>query len=507
MILLEAKGITKKFPGVVALDNVDLTVKSDEVHFIVGENGAGKSTLVKVLTGLYMADEGSIFIEGKEIDQHDKHNFQIVSYVPQELNLFMNLSVAENIFSPFNKAGSNPLVFNRRKIEKATLEYIAKLHMNVNPDDLVKNISVADRQMLQIARALSNTNFKIMIMDEPTASLTKQEIQRLFEVVKLLKKEGKAIIFISHKLEEVFELGDVVTVLRNGHLEGNEQVRNIDSNWIIKKMTGKEIDLDKIYRPTKPAGKKILEVNNLSGINFENISFDLREGEILGFAGLVGAGRSEIMQTIFGYLPEKSGEIKYLDKKWKFRDTSFSVKNGVIYLSEERKTHGILANLSVRENIGAILFKKIAKFGIVNRKKDNAITKKVIKEYNVSTPSSETQIMYLSGGNQQKVLIGRSMEASPKVLFFDEPTRGIDVNTKEEIYRLMKLIAEEERAGIVLISSELEELVKCSNRIITIYNGRKFGELGESQMRMDSLLSSVIGIKNDSKLESKNGTI
>ena len=494
MTVLHAEGITKKFPGVVALDKVDLTVERGEVHCVVGENGAGKSTLVKILTGLYLADEGSLSIDGKEVDLRSAHSFRAVSYVPQELNLFGDLTVAENLFAPFNKAGINSAFFNRKKCEQATLPYIEKLQMRVRPGDAAKNIPVADQQLLQVARALSNENFKILILDEPTASLTKREIERLFAVIDLLKKEGKSIIFITHKLEEVFELNDAVTVLRNGVLAGNARVKDITIDWIIQRMTGAEIDLNQLYRPTKPFGEKILEVNNLSGQGFDDVSFSLREGEILGFAGLVGAGRSEIMQTIFGYLPEKGGEVSFGGSKWKFRDPAYSINRGLIYLSEERKTHGILPNLSVRDNIGVLLQKQVAPRGIINKRLDLKVTKKVMREYDVKAASTEVEIMYLSGGNQQKVLIGRTMEAAPRVLFLDEPTRGIDVKTKEEIYRMMKRIAEENRAGIILISSELEELIKCANRIITIYKGRMIAEFQGNQLSVESVLSSVIGI-------------
>jgi ribose transport system ATP-binding protein len=476
------------------LDKVDLTLESGDVHCIVGENGAGKSTLVKILTGLYQADEGSLVIEGKEVNRRDTNSFKTVAYVPQELNLFGELTVAENLFAPFDRSGLKSALFKRKEYERATLPYLDKLQMKVKPNDFVKNISVADQQMLQVARALSNESFKILILDEPTASLTKQEIARLFSVIDLLKKDGKSIVFITHKLNEIFELNDTVTVLRNGVCVGNARVKDITVDWIVKSMSGKEIDLNKVYKPVKSLGENVLQVKNISGMGFENISFSLKEGEILGFAGLVGAGRSEIMQTIFGYLPEKHGEVVYRGSKWKFRDPAYSIANGLIYLSEERKTHGILPHLSVRDNIGVLLPDKVAPRGIINRRLDDQVCQKVLKDYNVKTASSKTEIMYLSGGNQQKVLIGRSMEALPRVLIFDEPTRGIDVKTKEEIYSLMKQISEENRAGIILISSELEELVKCSNRIITVYNGKIIGEFQENEINMEDVLSSIIGI-------------
>ena len=493
MIVLQAKGITKRFPGVVALDHVDLNVNSGEVHCVVGENGAGKSTLVKILTGLYRADEGSVSIRGIQL-HHGDPGFRAVAYVPQELNLFANMSVAENLFLPFDQQGVRSPIFSRRKCEEQARAYLDKLQVTASPRDVVNEIPVAEQQLLQVARALANDKFQVLILDEPTASLTKPEVDRLFTVVDLLRREGKAIVFITHKLEEVFRLNDVVTVLRNGLLAGHSAVEQISVDWIIKRMTGKEVDLDQVYRPTRTPGRSLLEVRGLSGTRFEDVSFSLREGEIVGFAGLVGAGRTEIMQTIFGYLPERRGEVRFLGEPWKFRDPSYAIRKGLLYLSEERKGQGIFAHLSVQQNVCALLLRKVSHAGVLDGAKERALTRSVIEGYNVRARSADQEIEFLSGGNQQKVLIGRTMEAAPRVLFLDEPTRGIDVKAKDEIYSLMKRIAEEQRVGIVLISSELEELLKCANRVITIYHGRIYGELGENQLTMERVLSLVIGI-------------
>ncbi len=493
MIVLEAKGITKRFPGVVALDEVDLAVNSGEAHCVVGENGAGKSTLVKILTGLYRADEGTVAVGGTVL-HHGDPGFRAVAYVPQELNLFGNMTVAENLFLPFDQAGVRSPIFRRRRCEQQARAYLDKLQMRASPGDMVNEIPVAEQQLLQVARALANEKFRVLILDEPTASLSKPEVDRLFSVVDLLRREGKAIVFITHKLDEVFRLRDVVTVLRNGQLAGHSRVDQVSVDWIIKRMTGKEVDRDQVYRPTRPPGKTLLEVRGLTGTRFRDVGFTLREGEILGFAGLVGAGRTEIMQTIFGYLPEKSGQVRFLDEPWRFRDPSYAIRKGLLYLSEERKAQGIFAHLSVQDNVCALLLRKVSRAGVLDAGRERAVTRTVIDGYNVRTPSASQEIEFLSGGNQQKVLIGRTMEASPRVLFLDEPTRGIDVGAKDEIYALMRRIAEEQRVGIVLISSELEELLKCANRIITIYQGRIHGELQESRLTMERVLSSVIGI-------------
>lgn len=498
MISLEGRGITKKFPGVIAIDKVDLAVKGSGIHCIVGENGAGKSTLVKVLTGLLEADEGTLFVDGNEINLTKRHSLEIIEYVPQELYLFTNLTVSENLFIPFDKGRrrTSPM-YSKRRWEEEAKKYIEELQINVKPSDPVKSISVADQQLLQVARAISNPNLQVLILDEPTSSLTKLEIQRLFRFIKSLQQQGKAIIFITHKLDEVFEIGETITVLRNGKKVGSGEVKALTIDWVIQKMTGKEISLHEIYRPRKAPGETVLEVTDLSGVNFKDISFSLREGEIIGFAGLVGSGRSQIMQTIFGYLPPESGKVKVNGKELRFNDPSNSIKNGVVYLPEERKTHGILPYLSVKDNICITLLSRIATGGVVSNRKVNFFTRRVIKKYNINLTSSDVQIINLSGGNQQKVLIGRTMATEPKILLLDEPTRGIDVKTKYELYRTMRQIAEEKKMAIILVSSELEELARCANRIISLYVGRKFGELEGDQITMERLLSLVIGIKKE----------
>lgn len=489
MALLNAQGITKRFPGVVALEDVSLTIAPGEVHCIVGENGAGKSTLVKILTGLYRPDEGSLTVDGEDMAGRAS---RAIAYVPQEINLFDHLSVAENILMPFEGAHARTF-FNRARCEREALQYMSQLQMGVHPAALVKDISVAEKQLLQIARALANAEFKLLILDEPTASLTSREIEKLFGVLEALKARGKSIIFITHRLDEVMRLHDHVTVLRNGKVVGHSDGQQIDEAWIVRQMTGKDIDLDAVFRPALPAGNVLLDVKGLSGARFNDISFSLREGEILGVAGLVGAGRSEIMQTIFGLLPKTEGEASYLGQKWAFGSPAKSIRSGLIYLSEERKTHGIFPHLTVRQNVAAGLLKALSRGGILQAGPERETAQRIIADYKVKTPSDQAKIVNLSGGNQQKVLIGRALEAAPRVLFMDEPTRGIDVNAKDEIYMLMKRIAEEQRMGIVLISSELEELLKCSNRIITIYNGGLRHTLDESQISKEAVISSIIG--------------
>jgi ABC-type sugar transport system ATPase subunit len=503
MQILEAHNITKIFPGVIALNDVSIFFNTKKIHGIIGENGAGKSTLVKILTGIYKADKGKIFIEGNEVSDHQSELFEKVTFVPQELNLFQNMTVAENLFIPFRRSGFKGSLVSMKKLYNAAIPWLDKFKINVKPNVNVNDISVSNQQLLQIARALVNKYAEILILDEPTTSLTSKDTLRLFKIIRDLKSENKAIIFISHKLDEIFELCDEITVLRNGKKVGSSNdIKKINNKWIISKMSARDIDQEYNYRPVGIEKEKImLEVDNLSGLRFSNISFKLHKGEILGFAGLVGAGRSEIMQTIFGYLTVGSGQIKLEGKPWKFGSPSYSVKKGLFYLPEDRKTQGILPYLSVKNNIGISLLKDTSNGIIVSDGKEATLAKNVILAYNISTPTLDQQIMFLSGGNQQKVIIGRTMFCTPKVLIFDEPTKGIDVGTKNDLYKIMKDIAEKQGVSIIFISSELDELIRCSNRIITIYQGKKADEFETetSNSNKNNILSSMFGEKLNKK--------
>jgi len=494
MKVLEAHNITKTFPGVVALDSVDVSFEPGEIHCIIGENGAGKSTLIKCLTGVYEPDEGEILINGADVKKN-KALFDKIAYVPQEVDLFGYMSVAENLFLPYERSGFKGLI-DRKELNERAIPILKKFRINVDPDALVKEISVSEQQLVQIARAVANEDYDVIIFDEPTTSLTTKDTEVLFEIIRELKNQNKAIIFISHKLEEVFELGDVITVFRNGHKVDNSDIKSVDVPWIITKMTGHEIDYDEVFYSHKVSDEVLLEVENLTGERFTDISFALRKGEILGFSGLVGAGRSELMQAILGYIPVYYGSVKLEGEPWKFGDSSYSVKKGFIYLPEERKTQSILPLLSTRENISISALDSLKNKIGISRKKEKDLAQRVIKEYDVRTPDMEKEIKFLSGGNQQKVIIGRAMYTNPKVMVFDEPTKGIDVGTKAQIYRMMKELAEENGIGIILISSELEELMKCSNRIITLYNGRKVGEFDRNTDK-ERIISSIIGVKSE----------
>ncbi|MFD1449077.1 sugar ABC transporter ATP-binding protein [Oceanobacillus profundus] len=494
MKILEAKNVTKRFPGVLALDNIDILFNPGKVHCIIGENGAGKSTLIKVLTGVYSPDEGTINIQGQDVSL-DKSIYKKVSYIPQELELFKFMTVAENLFMPFSNATLGK-AFNNKQLYKKSAPILKKFQIKAKPDDIVADISISDQQLLQIAQGIVNQESDIILLDEPTTSLTSEDVDKLFNVMNDLKKENKAIVFISHKLDEILTIGDEVTVLRNGKKVAHSDINKVDVSWIVKQMTGRELDDNKTYQPSFPRKEVLLEVNKLTGNNFKDISFGLYKGEILGFSGLVGAGRTEVMQTIFGYLPTYSGKVKVEGKPWKLGDTNYSINNGLIYIPEERKQQGLLLSLSVKENTTISLLDQIINKLVISKNKENAIVNNIIDTYNVKTDSIDKEIKFLSGGNQQKVIIGRALYRKPKVLIFDEPTKGIDIGAKVEIYKIMKELAEE-GIGIILISSELEELMKCANRIITLYDGKQVGEYETNNTNNSNIINSIIGVGSE----------
>lgn len=491
MKVLEACNITKVFPGVVALDSVDISFELGEIHCVIGENGAGKSTLIKCLTGVYEPEAGSILISGDDALKNKKL-FDKIAYVPQEIDLFEHMTVADNLFLPYEKSGLKGLV-NKKEIEKRAVPLLQKFHIHADPNVLVQDISVSEKQLLQIARATVHEEYEVLMLDEPTTSLTTKDAQVLFEVIEQIRKENKAIVFISHKLEEIFMIGDVITVFRNGVKVAYSRIDEVDTPWVITRMTGHEVDQSQVYYSNRIEDEVLLEVDHLTGERFTDVSFYLRKGEILGFSGLVGAGRSELMQAIFGYLPIYKGDVKLKGKPFRRGDTCYSVRNGLIYMPEERKSQGILPMLSIRENISVSILDDLQGTVGISKKKEADLAQQVISDYDVKTPDMEKEIQFLSGGNQQKVIIGRSMCCNPKVLIFDEPTKGIDVGTKVQIYRMMKDLAEKEGIGIILISSEMEEIRKCSNRIIVLYEGRKVGEF-TSDADKESIMSAVIGI-------------
>jgi D-xylose transport system ATP-binding protein len=484
--ILELKGISKEFPGVKALQNINLEIKENEIHAICGENGAGKSTLISILGGIYPKGsyEGEIYLKGEKIEFNNPKEAEEkgISIVHQELSLFEELNIVENIFIGIPIVKGISLDWN--EMIKKTQEWINKLKMgNQNALTKVKYLSSAKQQLIEIAKALAQ-KCNILILDEPTSSLTESETRVLFNILNELKSEGVTCIYISHKLDEIFELVDTVSVLRDGKLIDTKSVNEVTEKDLINMMVGREIT--QMYPKRIYAQKDIVfEIKDYSLSEkydperkiVNNISFNLKKGEILGFFGLVGAGRTELMTSIIG-LHEgiRSGDIYLNSEKVLINSPREALELGISYLSEDRKRLGIIPNMSVRENLTITFIREFSNFFRVN--KDNEILEslRMIKQFNIKTPSPESKILTLSGGNQQKVLIGRNLIRLPKVLIMDEPTRGIDVGAKQEIYSLMNELTEQD-ISIIMISSELPEIIGMSDRIIVMHEGEFMGEI------------------------------
>ncbi|WP_410014326.1 galactose/methyl galactoside ABC transporter ATP-binding protein MglA [Sodalis sp. C49] len=487
--LLEMNNISKSFPGVKALDNVNLKVHSHSVHALMGENGAGKSTLLKCLFGIYKKDSGSIIFQGKEIDfKSSKEALEHgVSMVHQELNLVLQRTVMDNMW--LGRYPRKGLFVDHKKMYADTKAIFDELDINIDPYDKVATLSVSQMQMIEIAKAFSY-NAKIVIMDEPTSSLTEREVNHLFSIIRKLKARGCGIVYISHKLEEIFQLCDEITILRDGQWIATQQVEGLTMDKIISMMVGRSLSQRFPTREGEP-GEVILEVKNLTSLrqpSIRNISFDLRKGEILGIAGLVGARRTDIVETLFGIREKVTGTIILHGKTIKNNSANEAINNGFALVTEERRATGIYAYLDVGFNslISNIRNYK-NKIGLLDNSRMKSDIQWVIDSMRVKTPGHQTNIGSLSGGNQQKVIIGRWLLTQPEILLLDEPTRGIDVGAKFEIYQLITELAKRGK-GIIIISSEMPELLGITDRILVMSNGLMAGIVETKQTSQNEIL-------------------
>ena len=489
--LLEMRKITKTFPGVKALDEVDFSLERGTVHALMGENGAGKSTLMKCLFGIYTPDSGEIYIDGKKVSYKDPKDAldSGVAMVHQELNQVSMRSVAENIMlGRFpNKYG----IVDAKKMNQETQDLFDKLGLNFDPKKIIGKYSVAERQLIEIAKAVSY-NAKILVLDEPTSSLTESEVNKLFEIINKLRKRGVGIIYISHKMEEILSISDFVTVMRDGKFIDCKPASELSKDEIIKLMVGRKIDASNLKTDEYIKDEVMLEVKNLTGKykpTVTDISFDLKKGEILGIAGLVGSRRTELVETIFGLRQKASGQIFIHGKEVENKNPIEAIKNGFALVTEERRATGIFPYAAIRLNATIANIKKYAKHSIVSDKALKEDTNKVIESMEVKTPSQSTKIMNLSGGNQQKVIIGRWLLTDPDVLLLDEPTRGIDVGAKYEIYKLIGDLAKEGKS-VLFISSEMAELQMVCNRIMVMSNGRLAGiEKNDENLTQEKIMA------------------
>lgn len=489
--------VTKSFSGVKALDDVSFNLKSGEVMALLGENGAGKSTLMKILSGIYTRDCGEIKILGERVRNLTPKKAQElgVAIIHQEISMCPHLTVTENIFLGREKASYD--ILSNKEMSKEAKKILDKMNINISPDAIVGDLSVSKQQMIEIAKAVS-TNAKILIMDEPTSALTSREIDELFNIIKKLRKEGCGIVYISHRLEELQHIVDRVTIMRDGKYITSMNFKDTTMTEIISNMVGREIK-EKFPRITCKRGKKVLEVKNLRvGKLVKNVNLDLYEGEIVGIAGLVGAGRTETTRAIFGMDPKESGEIILDGKNIKINKPLDAIKAGIVLAPEDRKKDGLCTKLSIRENVSLPNLDLIcSKFGIVNKKKEKEMTDKAVKDFKVKLASTELNAGSLSGGNQQKIVVGKWLARNSRVVIFDEPTRGIDVAVKVEIYNLMNKL-KQDGIGVLFISSELPEIMGISDRILVMCDGRITGEIDIEEATQDLILEYA------TKFESKD---
>lgn len=487
--VLIMEGIDKSFPGVRALDNCRLELCAGEVHALVGENGAGKSTLMKILTGVYTKDAGKIIYKGKEVEIPNTKTAQNlgISIIHQELNLMPHLTAAQNIFIGREYSGKGKMFVDDHIANQKAQEIFDKMNLDLDPKVKVGTLTVAKQQMIEIAKALSFDS-SILIMDEPSAALTDSEIEELFKIIRDLQSKGVAIVYISHRMEELKKITNKITIMRDGCYINTVNTKDVTLDEIISMMVGRTIYQEARGNSSHSKGEVILEVKNLNrGKHIKDVSFKLHKGEILGFAGLMGAGRTEVARAIFGADRFDSGQILIKGKDVKIRQPKDAVENGIGYLSEDRKRYGLTVSETVEENIAMASVDNFTKVGFTNFKTITDISKSYIKKLGIKTPHSKQRVRNLSGGNQQKVVIAKWLLRDCDILIFDEPTRGIDIGAKSEIYNLLSELVEEGKS-IIMISSELPEVLRMSDRIVVMCEGRITGELAIEEATQETIM-------------------
>lgn len=488
--ILELKNIVKTFPGVKALDNVHLEIRPGEVHALCGENGAGKSTLMKIISGAQKATSGDIYFEGEKVTYNNTKEAQNIgiSMIYQEFNLIPHLSVAENIF--LGKLPVKANVVNWKKLHKDTQGILDQLGLKISPKTIVSKLSVAEMQMVEISKCLS-TNSKVIIMDEPTAALTDQEIATLFKIIENLTSKGIAIIYISHRMDEIFSITDTITVFRDGKHVKTMKTAHTDYDELVSLMVGQNIE--HLYPERLHTDEDVvLKVENLCGKNVDNVSFVLKKGEILGISGLMGAGNIELSKILYGAMKKESGTVTVNGKELKCTRPLEAIENGIGLVPDDRKNDGLVLVRSVKENISLSSMEKISKFGILNKKTEKNAVKNSIESMNIKVSSSEQLVNNLSGGNQQKVVLSKVLRASPDILILDEPTRGVDVGARAEIYQIINLLTQNGKS-IILVSSDLSEVIGMSDRILVMKEGKIVKEILRKESSQELVLAYASG--------------
>lgn len=491
-LIIQMKSITKEFPGVRALKSVDLNIYKGKIMALLGENGAGKSTLMKILTGVYEKTSGEIVLNGEQVQIKNTKEAQNmgIAIIHQELNLISNLSIGENIFlgrEPVNRFGK----IEWSKLYKAAKVIMDRLGIAEKPETLVSELSIGKQQMVEIAKALS-LNAQVIVMDEPTGALTDKETDSLFRVIRELKSEGRSIVYISHRLKEIFQVCDDVTIMRDGQFIAEYPINEVNEDKIIELMVGRKLS-EQYPRISCQPGETLLEVKNLTNSYVKDISFSIKSGEIVGLAGLMGSGRTELARTLYGIYGKDSGDVIVQGKVVNIKSPGQAIQKGISYVSEDRKGNGVVLGLNIKENISLSVLQKLSGlFGIIDKKKEENAALDSIKGMSIKTSGVKQLVKNLSGGNQQKVSLSKSLMTSPKILILDEPTRGVDVGAKKEIY---DIINQFKKAGmsIIMISSEIPEILGMSDRIMVMHEGRITGCLENEKANQESIMRLAVG--------------
>lgn len=492
--ILQLENITKHFPGIKALDGVDLSIRQGEVHALLGENGAGKSTLVKILTGVYQPSSGQIIYKNQatHFDNAIRAQEAGITAIHQEASMFPELSVAENIYMGHHIWAKGPVPkLDWKEMKKRTAELLGRLELDINPNSLVKNLGTAQRHMVEIAKALS-VDAQVVIMDEPTSALTLREVEELYRIIRQLKDEGKAIIFISHKFDEITEISDCFSVLRDGTYIGSGAIEDYSVDQLVTMMVGRS--LDQLFPKSEThIGEPVLSARGLcsDGV-FNNISFELRKGEILGFFGLVGAGRSEVMRSMFGIDPLSSGSIELYGKAFAPKSADAAMAAGMALVPEDRQTQGVILEMSIENNISLSRLKSVSRFGTLLRKKEKALAEEYSKKMEIRAAGLQVQADTLSGGNQQKVVLAKWLATDPRILILDEPTKGIDVATKSAVHHFISEMAGKGLA-VIMVSSELPEILGMSDRIIVMHEGEITAEFSRDEADSEKIIKAATG--------------
>jgi ribose transport system ATP-binding protein len=492
--ILRVEGISKRYGGVQALNKVQFDLNYGEVHSLVGENGAGKSTLIKILGGVVARDEGRVIYAGQEVRFTRAAEAQQagIAIIHQELSVLPSMNVMENLF--MGRLQNRFGLLNWRAIEQQTEEALALVDLNVNPRAVVRDLSISQRQMIEIARALS-ADARLIIMDEPNSSLSDSETERLFQLIRSLQQRNIAIMYVSHKIEEVLEISERITVFRDGNYVGTIDAKGASEEQVINMMVGRELHRAAL-RVHEDNSEKLLEVRNLSGKRFQDISFDLYKGEILAFCGLVGAGRSEVMRAIFGAERSTSGEITLKGKRVRFNSPADAIKQGMAMVQEDRKVLSLFTDMTVMHNVSMARLPQMSKFGFIGEKQESSMVQDFVRQLDVRLASIHKPVSSLSGGNQQKTVLARWLATNPSLLILDEPTHGVDVGAKAEIYELIRTLAQT-GVSIILVSSELPEVLALAHRIIVMHEGRITGEVRREEATEELLMAYATAVKDD----------